>query len=68
VTLTGVLAHFYDPAAATGFFHEFSGLVVFAAGLLIVYGLANLVASKTGIAPRSMQLLSPAVPDLSPEE
>jgi exosortase len=37
VTLTGVLAHFYDPKSATGFFHSFSGLVVFILGLLILY-------------------------------
>jgi len=46
VALTGVLAHFYDPESATGFFHEFSGLVVFGIGLVIVYGLANLVSGK----------------------
>lgn len=46
VALTGVLAHFYDPSAATGFFHMFSGLVVFAAGLVIVYGVGSMLAIK----------------------
>jgi exosortase len=40
VALTGVLAHFYDPSTATGFFHTFSGLIVFLVGLGVVYGLA----------------------------
>ena len=39
VAMTGVLAHFYDPSAAEGFFHEFSGLVVFVIGLFILYSL-----------------------------
>jgi len=37
VALTGLLAHFYDPEAATGFFHTFSGLIVFVVGLPILY-------------------------------
>ncbi len=39
VALTGVLAHFVDAKLATGFFHEFTGLVVFMAGLFILYSL-----------------------------
>lgn len=39
VALTGVLAHFVSPDAATGFFHTFSGLIVFIIGLLILYGI-----------------------------
>lgn len=38
VAITGVLAHFYDPRSATGFFHGFSGLIVFVLGLFILYG------------------------------
>ena len=41
VTITGVLAHFIDPATATGFFHEFTGLVVFILGLLIMFSLTK---------------------------
>lgn len=33
---TGFAAHYLGPAAATGFLHEFSGLMVFAASLLMV--------------------------------
>jgi exosortase len=37
VASTGLLAHFYDPETATGFFHTFSGLIVFVIGLPILY-------------------------------
>ena len=37
VATTGVLAHFYDPESATGFFHTFSGLIVFIVGLPLIY-------------------------------
>ena len=43
VVLTGVLAYFYDPAAAEGFFHEFTGMIVFIIGLVIIYSFANWV-------------------------
>ena len=43
VSATGILAHFYDPSAATGFFHTFSGLVVFVIGLPLLYGLGALL-------------------------
>jgi exosortase len=38
VATTGILAYFYDPASASGFFHTFSGLVVFVIGLPLLYG------------------------------
>ena len=43
VAMTGILAHFYDPAAASGFFHEFSGMVVFVLGLGLVYWISSLL-------------------------
>jgi len=43
VALTGILAHFYDPRSATGFFHGFSGMVVFFAGLVILYSIGLLL-------------------------
>lgn len=39
VALTGVLAHFVSPDMATGFFHTFSGLIVFIIGLFTLYGI-----------------------------
>jgi exosortase len=44
VAVTGILAHFYDPAAAQGFFHEFSGMVVFVLGLALVYWVSSLLS------------------------
>lgn len=41
VAMTGILAHFYDPAAASGFFHEFSGMIVFVLGLGLVYWVSS---------------------------
>lgn len=44
VSLTGVLAHFYDPEAATGFFHEFSGLLVFLVGLPFIFSFSTFLS------------------------
>lgn len=38
VTGTGILAHFYGAKFALGFLHEFSGLVVFAFGFVLLLG------------------------------
>lgn len=46
---TGMLAHWWGPSAAEGFFHEFSGWVVFVAAfamLLVVQGLVVRIAPK----------------------
>jgi exosortase len=37
VSGTGVLAHFFGDRVARGFLHEFSGMVVFAFGLLVLF-------------------------------
>jgi exosortase/archaeosortase family protein len=34
---TGILAHFYGSKVARGFLHEFSGLVVFAFGFVLLF-------------------------------
>lgn len=50
VTGTGILAHFYGEKVALGFLHEFSGLVVFAFGFVLLLGefiLLNKVSSKS---------------------
>ena len=39
VAATGLLAHFVSENAADGFFHTFSGMIVFFVGLIIVYSL-----------------------------
>jgi exosortase len=51
VASTGLLAHFYDPRAATGFFHTFSGMVVFICGLFILYGFGTLLQKLFKSAP-----------------
>jgi exosortase len=40
---TGVAAHYYGPDAAAGFFHEFSGFIVFAAAFALLFAIARLV-------------------------
>jgi exosortase len=47
VAMTGVLAHFYDPEAAQGFFHTFSGLIVFIVGLPAIYAATALLAKRS---------------------
>jgi len=41
VVATGVMSHFYDPKAAEGFFHEFTGILVFIVGLVVIYTIAG---------------------------
>jgi exosortase len=38
VSGTGILANFFGDGVARGFLHEFSGMVVFLFGLLVIYG------------------------------
>jgi exosortase len=46
---TGILAHWMGPAAAQGFFHEFSGWVVFIVAFALMLGLQRLIVR---LAPR----------------
>ncbi|MCB0323149.1 MAG: exosortase/archaeosortase family protein [Bdellovibrionales bacterium] len=48
VAMTGLLAHFYDPSTATGFFHTFSGLLVFIIGLPLLYYVGVLLTKVDG--------------------
>ena len=52
VAATGVLAYFYDPDAAKGFFHSFAGMIVFILGLVILYGLGT-VLNRLTTKPRT---------------
>lgn len=47
VTGTGVLAHFYGSRVARGFLHEFSGMVIFAFGFLLLFLISRLLESST---------------------
>jgi exosortase len=40
---TGIAAHWWGPAAAQGFFHEFSGWVVFVAAFLMILAIQRLI-------------------------
>ena len=49
VTGTGILAHFYGSVVARGFLHEFSGLIVFVFGFLVLsleFSLLNKIGTK----------------------
>jgi exosortase/archaeosortase family protein len=51
VTGTGVLAHFFGDQVARGFLHEFSGLAVFAFGVVVLfleYSLLNRIDQHRG--------------------
>jgi exosortase len=47
---TGVLAHYYGPQAAEGFFHTFSGWLVFVAAFLMLFVLVRALARLWPIA------------------
>lgn len=38
VVVTGILAEYWGPAAAEGFFHEFTGMVIFTVGMSMLIG------------------------------
>lgn len=40
---TGILAHWWGPEAAQGFFHEFSGWVVFIVAFVMILGIRHLI-------------------------
>lgn len=43
---TGILAHFYDSRVAEGFFHEFSGLLIFLTASLLLGIFSRIIASR----------------------
>lgn len=49
VTATGILAHFYGDVVARGFLHEFSGMVVFALGLIFLFLESSLLSRVTRV-------------------
>lgn len=49
---TGVAAQLYGPAAAEGFFHEFSGWVVFIVAFAAVFGVRYLIVTAIEVARR----------------
>ena len=59
VALTGILAHAYGEDAASGFIHEFQGLITFAVAFLVLLGEARMIgwvrkqSSGTDLTPTS---------------
>jgi exosortase len=49
---TGIAAHFYGAAAAQGFFHTFSGWLVFVAAFLMLFAMARIVLYVAPRGPR----------------
>lgn len=49
---TGIAAQVYGPAAAEGFFHEFSGWVVFVVAFAAIFGVRHLIVAGIGLARR----------------
>lgn len=52
VSGTGILANFFGAVVARGFLHEFSGLVIFIFGLLVIYGEYLLLGGPKPILPK----------------
>lgn len=49
---TGIAAQLYGPAAAEGFFHEFSGWVVFVVAFAAIFGVRYLIVTAIEVARR----------------
>lgn len=58
---TGLASHFWSPAAAEGFFHEFSGFVMFGAAFVVLLSLQRVASWIENRGTRSAGLTSPAV-------
>jgi exosortase len=56
---TGILAHWWGPEAAEGFFHEFSGWVVFIVAFVMILGIQRLILR---LAPAEKVTRTPVVP------
>lgn len=54
---TGVAAHYYGPEAAQGFFHTFSGWLVFVVALAMLFGIQRMFGR---LAPQPMPVLDGA--------
>ncbi len=52
---TGIAAHKIGPAAAEGFFHEFSGWVVFIVAFVLMLGIQRAIAWVVPMAPAASQ-------------
>jgi exosortase len=62
---TGIAAHYYGPSAAEGFFHSFSGWIVFIAAFAMLFLIVKVLH---WIAPLGGRTLGPRVPVLNRSE
>lgn len=46
VTITGLLSHYFGEKAAQGFFHEFTGMVLFGVGLVMMFGFYFIIEGR----------------------
>lgn len=46
VTATGVLANYYSPKVAQGFFHEFTGFILFGVGLMVLFSVYYIIEGR----------------------
>ncbi|MBN1847923.1 MAG: exosortase [Deltaproteobacteria bacterium] len=47
VSGTGILANFYGPEVAQGFFHEFTGFILFIIGLIVLFAIYYLLENRS---------------------
>jgi exosortase len=62
---TGILSHYWGPAAAEGFFHEFSGWVVFIVAFAMILGLQQVIVRLAPKRASARAAAGPAVPAVS---
>jgi exosortase len=61
VSLTGILAHNFGHEAATGFIHDFQGMITFSMAFIMLLGEANLLSAMIKLVERNRaQEVSPA--------
>jgi exosortase len=65
---TGILSHYYGPEAAQGFFHEFSGWVVFLLAFLLVLGVQRLIVRLAPVRIRAAAVPAPIAPPAAEAE
>jgi exosortase len=56
---TGIAAHYYGPAAAEGFFHEFAGWMVFVVAFLMLFGVMRILLWFAPAAPARESIAAP---------
>jgi exosortase len=66
VSGTGVLAHYYGTKVADGFFHSFSGWVIYIAAAALLFATGWAIDRCTGVVSRFSSELSPASSGNSP--